>query len=37
MSSDKESILYKILEWIIIITVTVFMIYKLYEMWNMNN
>jgi len=37
MSSDKESILYKILEWIIIITVTLFMIYKLYEMWNMNN
>jgi hypothetical protein len=37
MSSDKESILYKILEWIIIITVTVFMIYKLYEMWSMNN
>ena len=37
MSSDKESILHKILEWIIIITVTVFMIYKLYEMWNMNN
>jgi len=37
MSSDKESILYKILEWVIIITVTIFMIYKLYEMWRMNN
>jgi hypothetical protein len=37
MSSDKESTLHKILEWIIVITVAIFMSYKLYELWRMNN
>jgi len=37
MAMKKESLWYKILEWIISITVVLFIIYKLYELISLNN